>query len=192
MIAGSLKSRRRRTIFLGTRRSDGHSHRTGSVLQRGNTRFKQLFQADAVDVAQMDACGLGGRAVDGGQVSGGGSLRVTAEGVQVQRVGVSARGGRRALQTRYAPEVGGGAAECDCSVIEYGEHLHEHFVYPCRISRAGRYVVPGEATGAWCVAGMAPARGCTRTASPGGDILAGAIGVFVDVCVSRGYIEMNF
>lgn len=81
MIAGSLKSRRRRTIFLGTRRSDGHSHRTGSVLQRGNTRFKQLFQADAVDVAQMDACGLGGRAVDGGQVSGGGSLRVTAEGV---------------------------------------------------------------------------------------------------------------
>lgn len=30
------------------------------------------------------------------------------------------------------------------NVIEYADHLHEHFVYPCRVSRGGRYVVPGD------------------------------------------------
>lgn len=28
------------------------------------------------------------------------------------------------------------------NVIEYADHLHEHFVYPCGINKEGRYVVP--------------------------------------------------
>ena len=28
------------------------------------------------------------------------------------------------------------------NVLEYVDHLHEHFVYPCSISKKGRYNVP--------------------------------------------------
>jgi L-fuconate dehydratase len=28
------------------------------------------------------------------------------------------------------------------NVLEYADHLHEHFLYPCSISKKGRYNVP--------------------------------------------------
>ena len=29
------------------------------------------------------------------------------------------------------------------NVLEYVDHLHEHFLYPCSINERGRYNVPG-------------------------------------------------
>lgn len=76
---------------------------------------------------------------------------------------MSARRWCRALRTRYSAEVGAisgrGPAKRESAfhslidyiaisgsmernVIEYANHLHEHFVYPCSINEQGRYVVP--------------------------------------------------
>lgn len=35
------------------------------------------------------------------------------------------------------------------NVIEYANHLHEHFVYPCSINGQGRYVVPENEKGGY-------------------------------------------
>ncbi|KIJ61633.1 hypothetical protein HYDPIDRAFT_176981 [Hydnomerulius pinastri MD-312] len=99
--------------------------------------FKQLFQAEAVDIAQIDACRLGGVS----EVLG--VLMMAAKfGVPV------------------CPHAGGvGLCEhvihlslidyilvsgsIERNVLEYADHLHEHFVYRCSINERGRYNVPG-------------------------------------------------
>jgi L-fuconate dehydratase len=103
------------------------------------TMFKQLFQAEALSVCQLDSCRLGG------------VNEVLAVLLLAARFGVP-----------VCPHAGGvGLSEYvqhlslidyvvlggDLSqrVIEYVDELHEHFVEPCRIS-GGRYVVP-EAAG---------------------------------------------
>ena len=97
--------------------------------------FKQLLQAQAVSVVQIDAC------------------RVAGVNENVAILLLAAKFG-----VPVCPHAGGvGLCELvqhlsmfdfvavsgswDGRVIEYVDHLHEHFVEPCRISR-GRYVVP--------------------------------------------------
>ena len=99
--------------------------------------FKQLLQAGAVDVVQIDACRVGG------------VNEILAILLLAAKFGV-----------RVCPHAGGvGLCELvqhfamfdyvvvtgDMSgrAIEYVDHLHEHFVTPVRI-RTGRYVAPDE------------------------------------------------
>ncbi|KAF9517532.1 hypothetical protein BS47DRAFT_1339391 [Hydnum rufescens UP504] len=98
--------------------------------------FKQLLQAEAIDVVQIDSCRLAG-------VS-----EVLAVLLMAAKFGVP-----------VCPHAGGvGLCEyvihlslidyiaisgsIDRNVLEFVDHLHEHFVYPCSINSHGRYKVP--------------------------------------------------
>lgn len=98
--------------------------------------FKQLLQADAIDVCQIDSCRLAG-------VS-----EVLSVLLMAAKFGVP-----------VCPHAGGvGLCEyvihlslidyiaisgtMERNVLEFADHLHEHFVYPCSINSKGRYNVP--------------------------------------------------
>jgi len=98
--------------------------------------FKQLLQAEAIDVVQIDSCRLAG-------VS-----EVLAVLLMAAKFGVP-----------VCPHAGGvGLCEyvihlslidyiavsgsIDRNVLEFVDHLHEHFIYPCSINSKGRYNVP--------------------------------------------------
>ncbi|KAI6043968.1 enolase C-terminal domain-like protein [Pisolithus marmoratus] len=98
--------------------------------------FKQLFQSDAIDVCQIDSCRLAG-------VS-----EVLSVLLMAAKFGVP-----------VCPHAGGvGLCEyvihlslidyiaisgtMERNVLEFADHLHEHFVYPCSINAKGRYNVP--------------------------------------------------
>ncbi|CAE6448066.1 unnamed protein product [Rhizoctonia solani] len=98
--------------------------------------FKQLLQAEAIDVAQIDSCRLAG-------VS-----EVLAVLLMAAKFGVP-----------VCPHAGGvGLCEyvihlslidyiavsgtMERNVLEFVDHLHEHFIYPCSINKNGRYNVP--------------------------------------------------
>jgi len=98
--------------------------------------FKQLFQAEAIDVCQIDSCRLAG-------VS-----EVLSVLLMAKKYGVP-----------VCPHAGGvGLCEyvihlslidyiaisgsMERNVLEYVDHLHEHFLYPCSINDKGRYNVP--------------------------------------------------
>ncbi|KAH9986318.1 mandelate racemase/muconate lactonizing enzyme [Russula compacta] len=98
--------------------------------------FKQLLQADAIDVCQIDSCRLAG-------VS-----EVLSVLFMATKFGVP-----------VCPHAGGvGLCEyvihlslidyiaisgtMERNVLEYVDHLHEHFLYPCSINEQGRYNVP--------------------------------------------------
>jgi L-fuconate dehydratase len=99
------------------------------------TMFKQLFQAEAIGVCQLDSCRLGG------------VNEVLAVLLLAARFGVPVcpHAGGVGL-SEYVQHLslidyvvlGGDLGD---RVIEYVDELHEHFVEPCRIS-GGRYVVP--------------------------------------------------
>jgi L-fuconate dehydratase len=107
---------------------------TGEHAQN-RVMFKQLLQAEAIGVCQLDACRLGGvnevLAV---------LLLAARFGVPVcphaGGVGLSEYVQHIALIDHVA--IGGGLDE---RVIEYVDELHEHFVHPAQV-RGGRYVVP--------------------------------------------------
>lgn len=97
--------------------------------------FKQFFQADAIGICQVDACRLGG------------VNEVLAVLLMAAKYGVP-----------VCPHAGGVglceyvqhlsifdhlcvSASLDDRVIEYVDHLHQHFVDPVSI-RGGRYMVP--------------------------------------------------
>jgi L-fuconate dehydratase len=97
--------------------------------------FKQLFQADAIDIAQIDGCRLGG------------VNEVLAVLLMAAKFGVP-----------VCPHAGGVglcqhvqhfsmfdllrvSGRSDDRMIEYAGHLHEHFVEPLRVA-AGRYHAP--------------------------------------------------
>jgi len=98
--------------------------------------FKQLFQAEAIDVCQIDSCRLAG-------VS-----EVLSVLFMATKFGIP-----------VCPHAGGvGLCEyvihlslidyiavsgtMERNVLEYVDHLHENFVYPCSINERGRYNVP--------------------------------------------------
>ncbi|KAF5333133.1 hypothetical protein D9611_002616 [Ephemerocybe angulata] len=98
--------------------------------------FKQLLQADAVDVAQIDSCRLAG------------VTEVLSVLLMAAKFG-----------TIVCPHAGGvGLCEyvihlslidyicvsgnMERNVLEYVDHLHEHFYTPCSINARGRYNVP--------------------------------------------------
>ncbi|GBE83760.1 L-galactonate dehydratase [Sparassis crispa] len=98
--------------------------------------FKQLLQAEAIDVCQIDSCRLGG-------VS-----EVLSVLLMAAKFGVP-----------VCPHAGGvGLCEyvihlslidyiaisgtMERNVLEFVDHLHEHFLYPCSINKNGRYNVP--------------------------------------------------
>ncbi|KAG8943346.1 hypothetical protein FRC00_011248 [Tulasnella sp. 408] len=98
--------------------------------------FKQLLQAEAIDVVQIDSCRLAG-------VS-----EVLAVLLMAAKFGVP-----------VCPHAGGvGLCEyvihlslidyiavsgtMERNVLEFVDHLHEHFIYPCSINAQGRYNVP--------------------------------------------------
>ncbi|KAG9095881.1 hypothetical protein FS749_009552 [Ceratobasidium sp. UAMH 11750] len=101
--------------------------------------FKQLLQAGAVDVVQPDACRLGG-------VS-----EVLAVLLLAAKFGVLAcfhAGGVGLCEHTihlslidYIVITG----SMERNVLEYAEHLHEHFVHPCQLDTRGRYRVPSHA-----------------------------------------------
>src|SRR5687768_12719690 len=109
---------------------------TGEMCQN-RVMFKQFMQAGAMQFCQIDSCRLGG------------VNEVLAVYLRAKKFGVP-----------VCPHAGGvGLCEyvqhlavwdyvaCGASlenrVLEYVDHLHEHFVHPVRV-RNGRYVVPTE------------------------------------------------
>jgi len=107
---------------------------TGEHCQN-RVMFKQFLQAEAIDVAQIDACRLGG----------------VNEVLAVLLMAA-------AFETPVCPHAGGVglceyvqhlaffdaacvAPSAEGRMIEHSAHLHEHFVDPIRISR-GRYLAP--------------------------------------------------
>ncbi|KAI0792540.1 enolase C-terminal domain-like protein [Abortiporus biennis] len=101
--------------------------------------FKQLLQAEAIDVCQIDSCRLAG-------VS-----EVLSVLLMAAKFGVT-----------VCPHAGGvGLCEyvihlslidyiaisgsMERNVLEFVDHLHEHFIHPCSINKNGRYNVPNAA-----------------------------------------------
>jgi L-fuconate dehydratase len=102
---------------------------------RNRIMFKQLLQADAIAFCQIDACRLGG------------VNEVIAVLLLAAKFGVPVcpHGGGIGLceMTQHLSAfdyvvVGG---ELEDRVVEYVDHLHEHFVEPCSV-RDGRYRAP--------------------------------------------------
>ena len=97
--------------------------------------FKQLFQADAIDVCQLDACRLGG-------VNEAIAVLLLAArfGVPVcphaGGVGLCEYVQHLAVFDYLAV-----SASLEDRFVEWVDHLHEHFVEPARV-RGGRYVLP--------------------------------------------------
>ena len=102
--------------------------------------FKQLLQAEAIGFCQIDACRLGGV----NEV-----LAVLLLAAQVRRAGVPARGRRRPVRatcsTCRRSTTSRVSGSLDDRMIEYVDHLHEHFVDPVVVDD-GRYRLP-EAAG---------------------------------------------
>jgi L-fuconate dehydratase len=99
------------------------------------TMFKQLMQADAIGVCQIDSCRLGG------------VNEVLAVLLLAARFGVPvcphAGGVGLCEYVQHLALVDYVAISADLTdrVLEYVDELHEHFVEPVRM-RGGRYVVP--------------------------------------------------
>ncbi|KAN0084163.1 Enolase C-terminal domain-like protein [Tylopilus felleus] len=98
--------------------------------------FKQLLQADAIDVCQIDSCRLAG-------VSEVLSVLLMAAkfGVPVcphaGGVGLCEYAIHLSLIDYIAV-----SGTMERNVLEFVDHLHEHFLYPCSINSRGRYNVP--------------------------------------------------
>ncbi len=99
--------------------------------------FKQLFQADAIDVCQLDACRVGG-------VNETLAVLLLAAKYDVP---VCPHAGGVGL-CEYVQHLAlfdyvSVSASLDRRVIEWVDHLHEHFVSPA-VVRGGRYVAPSD------------------------------------------------
>jgi hypothetical protein len=97
--------------------------------------FKQLFQAQAIDVCQIDACRIGGVNE---------AIAVLLLGGEVRHPGVSAAGGVGLCE--YVQHLAffdyiAVSGSLDDRVVEWVDHLHEHFRHPA-VVRHGRYVRP--------------------------------------------------
>jgi L-fuconate dehydratase len=107
---------------------------TGEHVQN-RVIFKQLFQASAIDVCQIDACRLGG------------VNEVLAVLLMAAKFGVPVcphAGGVGLCE--YVQHLAmfdyiGVSASLDDRIVEWVDHLHEHFRYPA-VVRSGRYLAP--------------------------------------------------
>ena len=99
--------------------------------------FKQLLQAGAIDIMQIDACRVGGVNENIANL-----LLAAKFGVPVcpHAGGV---GLCEMVQHLAMFDFVGVSASADDRVLEYVDHLHEHFTDPVRIVR-GRYLAPTE------------------------------------------------
>lgn len=136
--------------------------------------FKQLLQADAIDVVQIDSCRLAGVSevlsvlfMAAKSVSCAMSMysRFLTEYDQIWRTCVPSCRWCRLVRVCYSFEVrkcimtflSGPALKyhhpslidyisvsgtMERNVLEFVDHLHEHFVTPCSINSRGRYNVP--------------------------------------------------
>jgi L-fuconate dehydratase len=107
---------------------------TGEHVQN-RVIFKQLFQAEAIDVCQIDACRLGG-------VNEVLSVLLLAAKF---RVPVCPHAGGVGL-CEYVQHIAlfdyiGVSGSLDDRIVEWVDHLHEHFRDPA-VVRSGRYVAP--------------------------------------------------
>ena len=114
--------------------------------------FKQLLQANAIDVVQIDSCRLAGvnevLAVLLMAAKFGVPVCPHAGGVGLCEYVIHLRSVaylKKKLSTQkwaslidYIVVSG----SIDRNVLEYVDHLHEHFVYPCSINKQGKYNVP--------------------------------------------------
>lgn len=107
---------------------------TGEMCQN-RVMFKQLLQAGAVDVIQPDACRVGG-------VNEVLAIILLARKFNVPIVphsgGIGLPEYTQHLSTINYIALGG-----EKSVLEYVDHLHEHFFHPARVEQ-GHYVTPLE------------------------------------------------
>jgi L-galactonate dehydratase len=107
---------------------------TGEMCQN-RVMFKQFLQAEAIDICQVDACRLGGLneviAV---------LLMAAKFGVQI----VPHSGGVGLPEyTQHLSTIDYVVVSGRSSVLEYVDHLHEHFLHPCRV-KDGYFVTPME------------------------------------------------
>ena len=97
--------------------------------------FKQLLQADAVDVVQIDACRVGG-------VNENLAILLLAAKFGVPVCPHAGGVGLCELVQHLAMfDFVAVSGTTDDRSIEYVDHLHEHFVHPARVS-GGRYLAP--------------------------------------------------
>jgi L-fuconate dehydratase len=98
--------------------------------------FKQLFQTGAIDICQIDACRVGG------------VNEVIAIMLMAAKFGVPVcphAGGVglcEYVQHLAAFDYIAVSGSLDGRVVEWVDHLHEHFVHPARVT-SGRYLLPG-------------------------------------------------
>ena len=116
------------------RRETGIRIATGEHCQNA-VMFKQLFQAGAIDVCQIDSCRVGG-------INENLAILLMAAKFGVP---VCPHAGGVGL-CEYVQHLAifdylGISCSLEDRVIEYVEHLHEHFLDPVRI-RQGRYLLP--------------------------------------------------
>lgn len=108
---------------------------TGEMCQN-RVMFKQLLQAGAIDVVQVDACRLGGL------------NEVLAVLLLAKKFGVPVvphSGGVGLPEyTQHVSTIDYVCVSGEKSMLEYVDSLHEHFLHPSR-TRGGYYVTPTEA-----------------------------------------------
>lgn len=98
--------------------------------------FKQLLQADAVDVVQIDACRVAGPAEN---------VAIMLMAAKFNRVVCPHAGGVglcEAVQHLAMADFVAIGGERPDRMIEFASHLHEHFVDPISVVN-GRYLAPG-------------------------------------------------
>jgi len=107
---------------------------TGEMIQN-RVVFKQLLQAKAVDIIQPDACRVGG-------VNEVLAILLLARKFGVPIVPHSGGVGLPEY-TQHLSTIDYVVVSGQKSVLEYVDHLHEHFLHPAR-TEAGHYVTPLE------------------------------------------------
>ncbi|KAF2098926.1 enolase C-terminal domain-like protein [Rhizodiscina lignyota] len=108
---------------------------TGEMCQN-RVIFKQLLQAGAIDVCQIDACRLGG-------VNEAIAVMLMAAKFGVPIVPHSGGVGLPEY-TQHLSTIDYVVVSGKKSLLEYVDHLHEHFLHPSSV-RNGYYVTPTEA-----------------------------------------------
>lgn len=115
--------------------SSGIGVATGEMCQN-RVMFKQFLQAGAIDVCQIDACRLGG-------VNEALAVMLMAAKFKVPIVPHSGGVGLPEY-TQHLSTIDYVVVSGQKSLLEYVDHLHEHFVHPSAV-KDGYYVTPTEA-----------------------------------------------